>query len=92
MSQSPNKPNSEEIRGGQQLMISLVRLSGLLFLAGGALIASGFFAALEPAIGYVLVIVGFVDLIILPTVMQRMFTKASDNFLAGNRPDNPGGR
>lgn len=92
MKRPQTRKNDQQRQAVQQKMLLLVRLSGLLFLIGGLAIIFGIVDFLEAAIGYVLAVVGLVDLLILPVVIGKMFTKKRDDFLEGNRPDNRPGR
>ncbi|MEO9470247.1 hypothetical protein [Parasphingorhabdus sp.] len=93
MMNSPRaRKNDQQQQAVQQKMLLLVRLSGLIFLIGGLAIIFGVIGSMDIAIGYVLAVVGLVDLLIVPMVIGKMFTRRRDKFLEGNRPDNRPGR
>jgi uncharacterized membrane-anchored protein len=92
MNRSKIRKNDQQRQAARQKMLMLVRMSGLLFLIGGLAIIFGIVDFLDTGIGYVLAVVGLVDLLILPVVIGKMFTKKRDDFLEGNRPDNRPGR
>lgn len=92
MNRPRTRKNDQQRQAVQHKMLLLVRLSGLLFLIGGLAIIFGIVDILDTGIGYVLAVVGLVDLLILPIVIGKMFTRRRDEFLEGNRPDNRPGR
>ena len=92
MNRPRDRKNDAQRQATRDKMLLMVRLSGLAFLIGGLLIIFGFVHFLDAEVGYVLVVVGLVDLLILPVVIGRMFTREQDDFLEGNRPDNRPGR
>lgn len=68
-------------------VIPFIRLSGLALLALGLAIGLGWLSILPAEIGFVIAVVGLLEMLLIPAILRRLIRKKKDDFLIGNRPD-----
>ena len=64
------KPVSEEVARGRWMAINAIRIAGVVMVVVGILGLQGVFEFPE-MLGYVLVVVGIVDIFVVPQVLAR---------------------
>ena len=87
-----NDPSPNQNQNSLALIFMIIRISGLLLIGGGLLIVFGGFEGIPMELGIGLMIMGVIELLIVPAIFNRAVSKRSQDQLIGKSRQDRGDR
>ena len=79
----PTDPTPEQSQKSFAMIFMMIRISGLLLIGGGLIIAFGVLGDIPMEFGVGLAIMGVIELLIVPAIFSRAVAKPSTDKLMG---------